>query len=178
MYQPVQNLYHEQVHQPCTKPVQNMYHEQVHQPCTKLVQITCHNNLSKQPITTTCLINIINQIKYTHQDQHQDSSQRCASTNHNTTTHNHHQDQYVLLIYQYKYATSSINHVSTILLTSASNHVPSMYQSCINYSSICTNIINYTPHVCANSSTTCLNHVRNMYLNQNPSSISSSKYDL
>jgi hypothetical protein len=35
-----------------------------------------------------------------------------------------------------------------------------------------------TPHVCANSSTTCLNHVPNMYLNQNPSSISSSKSDL
>ena len=43
-----------------------------------------------------------------------------------------------------------------------------MYQSCINYSSICTNIINYTPHVCANSSTTCLNHVPNMYLNNIP----------
>jgi hypothetical protein len=106
--------------------------------------------------------------------------QRCASTNHNTTTHNHHQDQYVLLIiYQYKYATSSINHVSTILLTSASNYVQSMYQSCINYdSSICTNIINYTPHVCANSSTICLNHLPNIYLNQKPSSFSSSKSDL
>jgi hypothetical protein len=67
--QPVINLYHKQVHQPCTKPVENLYHEQVHQPCTKLVQITCHNNLSKQPITTTCLINIINQIRSTHQDQ-------------------------------------------------------------------------------------------------------------
>jgi hypothetical protein len=120
---PLQNLYHEQVHQPCTKHVQNMYHEQVHKPCTKPVQITYHNNLSKQPITTTCLINLINQIRSTHQDK----SQRCASTNHNTTNHNHPQDQYVLLIiYQYKYATSSINHVSTILLTSASNHVPSM----------------------------------------------------
>jgi hypothetical protein len=58
-------------------------------------------------------------------------------------------------------------------------YVPIMFQLLINYdSSICTNIINYTPHVCANSSTTCLNHVLNMYLNQNPSSISSSKYDL
>jgi hypothetical protein len=54
-----------------------------------------------------------------------------------------------------------------------------MCQVLINYdSSICTNIINYTPHVCSNSSTTCLNHVPNLYLNQNPSSISSSKYDL
>jgi hypothetical protein len=58
-------------------------------------------------------------------------------------------------------------------------YVPIMCQVLINYdSSICTNIINYTPHVCANSSTTCLNHVPNLYLNQNPSSISSSKYDL
>jgi hypothetical protein len=107
----------------------------VRQPCTKPVQITCHNNLSKQPIQTTSLINRINQIKFTHQD----NSQICASTNHNTTTYNHEQDQYMLLIiYQYKYFTSSINHVSTILLTSASNHVQSMYQSSINYSSTMT----------------------------------------
>jgi hypothetical protein len=96
--------------------------------------------MSKQPITTTCLINLINQIRSTQprsitkttlKDVHQPSI--------TTTTHNHHQDQYVLLIiYQDKYATSSINHVSTILLTSASNHVPSMYQSCINYSSTMT----------------------------------------
>jgi hypothetical protein len=132
----------------CTihQPVPQLYHKQMHQPCTKPVQITCHNNLSKQPITTTCLINLINQIRSTHQDQSPRQlstictiSPRCASTKHNTTTHNHHQDQYVLLIiYQDKYATSSINHVSTILLTSASNHVPSMYQSCINYSSTMT----------------------------------------
>ena len=51
-----------------------------------------------------------------------------------------------------------------------------MYQVCTNYastthqldSSRCTKIINYTPHVCANSSTTCLNHVPNMYLNHIP----------
>jgi hypothetical protein len=96
---------------------------------------TCINNLSQQLVssilsTKSYLLTKIN---------HQDNSQRCASTNHNTTTHNHHQDQYVLLIiYQYKYATSSINHVSSILLTSASNHVPSMYQSCMNYSSTMT----------------------------------------
>jgi hypothetical protein len=137
--QPVINLYHKQVHQPCTNLYLNMYHEQMHQPCTKPIQITCHNNLSKQPITTTCLINIIDQIRSTHQDQSPRNSQRCASTKHNTTTHNHQQDQYVLLIiHKYKYATSSINHVSTILLTSASNHVPSMYQSCINYASTMT----------------------------------------
>jgi hypothetical protein len=151
-----------------------------------LPTITCHNNLSKQPITKTCLINLINQIRSTHQDQSPRQlstictiSPICLSTKHNTTTHNHHQYQYVfLIIYQDKYATSSINHMSTILLTSASNHVPSMYQSCINDdSSRCTSIINYTPHVCAKSSTTCLYHVPNMYLNQNPSSISSSKSD-
>jgi hypothetical protein len=28
----------------------NLYHKQMHQPCTKPVQITCHNNLSKQPV--------------------------------------------------------------------------------------------------------------------------------
>jgi hypothetical protein len=108
----------------------------VHQPCTKPVQITCHNNLSKQPITTTCLINLSTKSYLLTNINHQDNSQRFASTKRNTTTHNYHQDQYVLLIiYQYKYATSSINHVSKILLTSASNHVQSMYQSCINYSS-------------------------------------------
>ena len=58
-------------------------------------------------------------------------------------------------------------------------YVPIMHQIHINYdSSRCTNIINNTPHVCVNSSTTCLNHVPNMYLNKNLSSISSSKYDL
>jgi hypothetical protein len=129
------NLYHKQVHRPCTNLYLNMYHEQVHRPCTKPVQITCHNTLSKQPISS-----ILSTKSYLLTNiHHQDNSQRCASTKHNTTTHNHHQDQYVLLIiYQYKYATSSINNVSTILLTSASSHVPSMYQSCINYSSTMT----------------------------------------
>jgi hypothetical protein len=48
-------------------------------------------------------------------------------------------------------------------------YVPIMHQIHINYdSSRCTNIINYTPHVCANSSTTCLNHVPNMYLHHIP----------
>jgi hypothetical protein len=48
-------------------------------------------------------------------------------------------------------------------------HASTMHQLHINYdSSICTNIINYTPHVCANSSTSCLNHVPNMYLNHIP----------
>jgi hypothetical protein len=34
-----------------------------------IVRITCHNNLSKQPITTNCLIKLINQIIYSHQGQ-------------------------------------------------------------------------------------------------------------
>jgi hypothetical protein len=186
------------MHQPVPQLVINLYHKQVHRPCTNLYQTTCTinkcinhaptctstctmhqtctNNMSQQPVQTTYHNNLSHQSYQPNQTNHQDNSQRCASTKHSTTTHNHHQDQYVfLIIYQYKYATSSINHVSTILLTSASNHISSMYQSCINYSSRCTNIINYTPHVCVNSSTTCLNHVPNMYLNQNLSSISSSK---
>jgi hypothetical protein len=114
----------------------NMYHEQVHQPCTKPVQIACNNNMSKQPITQPVSSILSTKSYLLTKINHQDNSQRCASTKHNTTTHNHHQDQYMLLIiYQYKYVTSSINHVSKIILTSASNHVPSMYQSCINYSS-------------------------------------------
>jgi hypothetical protein len=81
--QPVINLYHKQVHQPCTNMYLNLYYQQVHQSCTK--------------------------------------------------------------------------------------YVPIMHQIHINYdSSRCTNIINYTPHLCANSSTTCLNHVPNMYLNKIP----------
>jgi hypothetical protein len=77
-----------------------------------------------------------------------------ASTMHITTPHNHHQ-------YQDLYATSTINHVPislqicpTILPTSASNNVPSMYKSCINNkpsytSSRCTNItIPYTSCIC------------------------------
>jgi hypothetical protein len=137
--------------------------------------------MSKQHITKTSLINLINQIRYTHQDQSPDNSQRHASTKHNTTTHNHHQDQYVLLIIQVFYIIhkTCVNNTTKKCLQPCTMYVPIMYQLLINYeSSICTNIINYTPHVCANSSTTCLNHVPNMYLNQNPSSISSYKYDL
>jgi hypothetical protein len=48
---------------------------------------------------------------------------------HITIPHNQHQDQDVfLLIYQDIYTTSSICHVSTILLVNASKHVPIMYQ--------------------------------------------------
>jgi hypothetical protein len=120
---------------------------------------TCTNNLSQQPVQTNYKKTLSHQYyqpnqiysprsitKTTLKDVHQQT--------HNTTTHNHHQDQYVLLIiYQYKYATSSKNHVSTILLTSASNHVPSMCQSCINYSS------NMTHHYVPTSSTIHLMYV-------------------
>jgi hypothetical protein len=94
------NLYHKQVHQTCTNLYVNLYHEQVHQPCTKTIQITCHNNLSKQPITS-----IVSSILSTKSDlltniNQQEKSQRYVSTKYNTTTHKHHQDQYVLLIIQ------------------------------------------------------------------------------
>jgi hypothetical protein len=102
---------------------------------------TYTNNLSQQPIQTTYHNNLISSILSTKSDlltniNHQDNSQRCASTKHNTTTHNHHQDQYVLLIIQVCYIIHKpcVNNTTK----SASNHVPSMYQSCINYSSTMT----------------------------------------
>ena len=107
---PINLNYASIMHQTIPQTVINLYHKQVHQPCTNLYQSTYTINKWIQPNT---------------------------------------------------------------------KYVPIMCHLLINCdSSICTNIINYTPHVCANSSTTCLNHVPNMYLNQNPSSISSSKYDL
>jgi hypothetical protein len=146
---------------------------------------TCTNNLynslSKQPITTTVSSILSTKSDLLTKINHQDNSQRCASTKHNTTTHNHHQDQYVLLIIQVCYIIHKpcVNNTTNKCLQPCTKYVPIMYQLLINYdSSRCTNIINYTPHVCANSSTTCLNHVPNMYLNQKTSSISSSKYDL
>jgi hypothetical protein len=178
-------MYHKQAHQLCTNMYLNMYHEQVHQPCTKPVQITYHNNLSQQLVQTTYHNNLshqfyqLNQILLT-KINHQDNSQRCASTKYNTTTHNHHQDQYVLLIIQVCYIIHKpcVNNTTNKCLQPCTNYVSIMYQLFIKYdSSICTNIINYTPHVCANSSTTCLNHVPDMFLNQIPSSISSSKSD-
>jgi hypothetical protein len=170
--QTVINLYHKNVHQPCTNLYLNLYLEQVHQPCIKPVQITCHNNFSKQPVLSMLSTKYDPLTKINHQD----NSQRCA-----TITHNHHQDQYVLLIIQVCYIIHKpcVNNTNNKCLQSCAKYVPIMYQLLIKYdSSICTNIINYTPHVCANSSTTCLNHVLNMYLNQNPSSISSSKSNL
>jgi hypothetical protein len=116
-------------------PYINLYHKQMHQPCTKTIQITCHNNLSKQPV-----INLYDK----------KVCQPCTNL-------------YLNLYHQRVHQTCT-------------KYVPIMHQIHINYdSSRCTSIINYIPHVCANSSTTCLNHVPNMYLNPNPSSISSSK---
>jgi hypothetical protein len=43
-----------------------------------------------------------------------------------------------------------------------------MYQHHKLYTSCMFQLINYTPHVCANSSTTCLKYVPNMYLNHIP----------
>ena len=62
-----------------------------------------------------------------------------------------------------------VNNTTNKFLQPCTKYVPIMHQLHINYdSSWCTKIINYTPHVCANSSTTCLNHVPNMYLNHIP----------
>jgi hypothetical protein len=137
------NLYKTYTMNKCINHAPNLY-----KACTMNKCINREPNLYKYPFTTTYTNNLsqehVSSILSTKsyiltKINNQDKSQICASPKHNTTTHNHHQDQYVLLIiYQYKYATSSIKHVSTILLTSASNHVSSMYQSCINYSSTIT----------------------------------------
>jgi hypothetical protein len=112
----------------CQQPVP------MHQPCTKQ-QITCTNNLSKQPVQTTYHNNLSS------------TNQMHSKINHQVPQHCIHQQ-----VHQ-----------------PCTKYVPIMHQIHINYdSSRCTNIINYTPHVCANSSTTCLNHVPNMYLNHIP----------
>jgi hypothetical protein len=92
------------------------------------------HNLSQQPVISTCLINLINQIRSIHQYQSPRQlstickiSSRCASTK---TTHKHQQD-----VPQSRCVTSSIIHMPILLLPSASDNVPSMYQSFINYRS-------------------------------------------
>jgi hypothetical protein len=140
-------------------------------------------HLVTRPITSTCLINIIYPSYLFTNINHQDNSQPYGSQYHQdvhqprllTNINNIYQNQDVPLnVYQVIYTTSSINHVPTILLASASNNVPNMYQSCINYrsnydSSRCTNItILYTSHMCY-SSTICPNmyhnHIPNTYTN-------------
>jgi hypothetical protein len=118
----------------------NIYHKQVHQLCKKIVKITHHNNLSKQPITTTCLINLINQIRSNHQDQSPRQlstictiSPRCASTKHKTTTHNHHQDQYALLIIYprkvcYIIHKPCVNNTTIKCLQPCTNHASTTHQ--------------------------------------------------
>jgi hypothetical protein len=119
------NLCH---HIPYINMYLNLYHKKIHQPCTKLVQITCHNNLSRQPV-----------INLYHKQVHQP----CTNL-------------YLNMYHQCMHQPCT-------------KYVPIMHQIHINYdSSRCTNIINYTPHVCAKLSTICLNHVPNMYLNQIP----------
>jgi hypothetical protein len=126
----------------------NLYHQPMHQPCTKHVPTHVHQLCSTKPVTTTYLINLINQIRSTHQDQSPRQisticiiSPRCASTK---TTYKHQQD-----VPQSRCASKSIpSHISHIihkpcanntsqmsptrLPTNASNNVPSMYQSYTN----------------------------------------------
>jgi len=92
---------------------------------------------------------------------------------------NMHHKQPVINLYHKQVDQQCTNLYHQQVHQSCTKYVPIMHQIHKNYdSSRCTKIIKYTPHVCANSSTTCLNHVPNMYLNQKPSSISSSKSDL
>ena len=95
------------------------------------------------------------------------------------TCHNNLSKQPVINLYHKKVHQPCTNLYHQRVHQPCTKYVPIMHKIHINYDSLrCTNIINYMPHVCANSSTTCLNHVLNMYLNQKPSSISSCKYDL
>jgi hypothetical protein len=61
MHQPVINLYHKQVHQPCTKYVINLYHKSInmyhHQPCTKYVPIMCQLLINYDSSICTNIIN-------------------------------------------------------------------------------------------------------------------------
>ena len=134
----------------------------MHQPCTKLVQITCPNNLSQQPVSS-----ILSTKSYQLTNiNHQDNSQICASTNHNPTTHNHHQDQYVILrIYQYTYATyiihkPCVNNTTYKFLQPCTKYVPIMYQLLIPkyqhhqlYTSCMCQLINYLSQPCTQNLT-------------------------
>jgi hypothetical protein len=132
----------------CNKLYQLALHQPVPQPVPSTSASTMHqtytNNLPQQPVQTTY---------------------------HNNMSHQSYQPNH---IYQDKYATSSINDVSTILLTSASNHVPSMYQSCINCTSTMTHQdvptsstihLMYVPTHQLLISTMYLNHIPHTYTN-------------
>jgi hypothetical protein len=118
---------------------------QVPQPCISTINIsTKHHN--------KCLNYIIPYIMY---------QSKCINHAPNLNKMNYNQD-----VFPYMYAISTINHVPIILLASASNNVPNMYQSRINYrssydSSMMYNITTSSTHqlhvpIC--SSTTCQMH--------------------
>jgi len=53
----------------------NLYHKQVPQPCTKPIQITCHNNMSKQPVSSILSTKSYLLTKINHQDNSQPYAQ-------------------------------------------------------------------------------------------------------
>jgi hypothetical protein len=147
--------------------VVNLYQSTCNQPVT-----TCTNNLCQHVPYINLYLNLY------HKQMHQPCTKPVQITCHNNLS-----KQPVINLYHKQVHQPCTNLYLNLyhqrVHQPCTKYVPIMHQIHINYdSSRCTNIINYTPHVCANSSTTCLNHVPNMYLNQNPSSISSSKYDL
>jgi hypothetical protein len=113
---------------------------QVPQPCISTINIsTKHHN--------KCLNYIIPYIMY---------QRKCINHAPNLNKMKYNQD-----VFPYMYAISTINHVPIILLASASNNVPNMYQSRINYRSSYDSSMMYN---ITTSSTTC----PNMYLNHMP----------
>jgi hypothetical protein len=130
--------------------------------CTnKLYQHKCINyaqhNLYQQPVSSISSTKSDLFTKINHQDNsqpyaqyHQDVHQPRLLTNINKMYHN---QDVLLKVYPCIYATSSISHMPIILLPSASNNVPSMYQSCINYRS------SYDSSRCTNITIPCTNHV-------------------
>ena len=127
------------------------------------IQATYHNNLSRQSYQPNHIYSPRSITKTTLKDVHQPSITQ----------------QLIIIQLCYIIYKPCVNNTTNKYLQPCTKYVPIMYQLLINYdSSRCTSIIKYTPHVCVNSSTTCLNHVPNMYLNQKPLSISSSKYYL
>jgi hypothetical protein len=167
----------------------SMHHQQcINQTCIINQCINHAPNLYHQPSAltmhqTTCHNNLINHIRSIHQDQSPRQlstictiSPRCASTK---TTHKHQQD-----VPQSICASKSISiHICTsssmCQLASASNNVPSMYQSCINYRSSydfikmyqhhhnmcqpCTSTIYHTSYTMKCISTICQEYVPNVY---------------
>jgi hypothetical protein len=143
--------------------VVNLYQSTCNQPVT-----TCTNNLCQDVPYINLYLNLY------HKQMHQPCTKHVQIIYHNNLS-----KQPVINLYHKQVHQPCTNLYHKQVHQPCTKYVSIMQQIHINYdSSRCTNIIKYTPHLCANSSTTCLNHVPNMYLNQNPSSISSSKYDL